>query len=133
MKKVIRLTESDLTRIVRRVLKEQSSEVIKVKAWESKDDRDKQVARSYNLNITNLRLSNNTVKFDYTTPSDRTVGEIPTKGFGNTSCGTKNNSIGIDMKGKFKFLFLTPEGSKKITKLCDSYVSNDTKMNGDYA
>ena len=133
MKKIIRLTESDLTRIVRRVIKEQSSGVVKVKAWGTREDRDKQVPRGYNLNITNLRLSNNMVQFDYSTPSDTTLGEKPTKGYGNAGCGSKDNTIGVNMNGKFKFLFLTPEGSKKVTKLCDSYVSNDTEMDGDYA
>jgi hypothetical protein len=133
MKKVIRLTESDLTRIVRRVLKESSSEVIKVKAWESREDRNNAVPRAYNFNITNLRLSNNMVEFDYTIPSDTKMGEIPKKGFGNASCGSKDNAIGIDMNGRFKYLFLTREGNKKVTKLCDSYVSNDTEMGGDYA
>jgi hypothetical protein len=134
MKKVIRLTESDLTRIVRRILKESSSEVVKVKAWTSREDRDKLAPRSYNLNITNLRLSNNMVEFDYTLPTDTTMGEMPKKGFGNASCGNvKDNSIGVDMNGRFKFLFLTREGHKKVTKLCDSYVSNDTEMDGDYA
>ena len=39
MKKVIRLTEYDLTRIVKRVLKEESG-VIKIKAWENKKNFD---------------------------------------------------------------------------------------------
>jgi hypothetical protein len=133
MKKVIRLTESDLTRIVRRVLKESSSDVIKVKAWASKEDRNQQVERSYNLNITNLRLDNTEVRFDYTIASDVTMGVTPKKGFGTAICGAKDNFIGTNMGGRYTALFLTPEGSKKITKLCDSYVSNDTKMNGDYA
>lgn len=133
MKKVIRLTESDLTRIVRRVINEESTEVIKVKAWSTKEDRDSGKAIGYNLKITNLRLSNNMVRFDYTTPSDTSMGEIPKKGFGNTTCGSRSNDIAVDMNGKFKFLFLTPEGSKKITKMCDSYASNDTEMDGDYA
>jgi hypothetical protein len=133
MKKVIRLTESDLTRIVKRVLKESSSDVVKVRAWESKSDRDKLSPRSYNLNISNLRLTNNMVNFDYAIPSDVTLYEVPKKGSGTASCGSRDNIIGVDMEGKYKALFLTSEGNKKITKLCDSYVSNDTKISGDYA
>jgi hypothetical protein len=131
MKKVIRLTESDLARLVRSVLKEQSSGVVKVKAWTSREDRDKLAPRSYNLNITKLKLVNSDIVFDYDTPSEGYIG--PEKGFGRAACGSKDNSISVDMGGKFKFLFLTPEGYKKVTKPCDSYVSNDTKMNGDYA
>jgi hypothetical protein len=129
MKEVIRLTESDITRIVRRVIKEQSSEVIKVRGWDTVDGRTKQSYNGYNLNVNNLHLENKIVRFNYTIPG------TTTKGFGLATCGNTggdNNTIAVNMNNKAHQLYLTPEGYKKITKLCDSYVSNGTKMNGDY-
>lgn len=130
MKRVIRLTESDLTRIVKRVIKEQSSEVIKAKAWSTADERDKLSPRGYNLDITNIKLTNNEVRFDYTIPGE------PLKGYGGTFCGggSRKDSITISMYNQkiAKDLYLTPLAFKKLTKVCDEYVSNGAKTNGDY-
>ena len=131
MKRVIRLTESDLTRIVKRVIKEQSSEVIKAKAWSTADERDKQSPRGTNLDITNTRLHDNEVLFDYENPGGLTDG-----GQGKAYCdgGTIKDAISITGWGRTpaKDLYLTPESFKKITKLCDAYTSNGAKTNGDY-
>jgi hypothetical protein len=128
MKEVIRLTESDITRIVRRVIKEQSSEVVKVRGWDTVDGMTKQDVSGYNLDISNLHLVNRTLNFNYTIPG------TTSKGTGLTSCGNKNsgNNIVLTINNKVHQLYLTPVGYKKITKLCDSYASNGTKTNGDY-
>ena len=128
MKKVIRLTESDLTRIVRRVLKE-SSEVIKVKAWRTKEEKANGSARSFNLDTTDHNLMNNMVYFQV-----RTAGMIQSiNGISSIKCGDTSGKMLTELLGKTAYVYVSEEGRKKLTKMCDAYVSNDTKMDGDYA
>jgi|688.fasta_scaffold14346_18 hypothetical protein len=140
MKKVIRLTEYDLTRIVKRVLKEES-EVIKIKTWNTKEDRDNNLPRKYNMDTTNHKLINNTVYFD-----GQIVGtETKTTGGGTVGspnefsirCGDMSGLIELEQAyitgHNLNSQYITDAARKLLTKKCDSYVSKDTKVNGNYA
>ena len=136
MKEVIRLTESDITRIVRRVIKEQSSGVVKVRGWDTVDGMTKEDVSGYNLDISNLHLVNRMLNFNYTIPG------TTSKGTGLTSCGNKNsgNHIVLTINNKVHQLYLTPAGYYNVTPLCRAYAlrpndtkTNDSKTNGDYA
>ena len=140
MKKVIRLTEYDLTRIVKRVLKEES-EVIKIKGWENKKNFDSGAPSSHNFDTTNHIIKNNKVFFNARIPGNSSGGD----GLLSIRCGAgptswvnvENGSLGKHMQGgnlvTFNTLYVTPAAIKLLTKKCDAYASNDTKVNGDYA
>ena len=157
MKNVIRLTESDLTRIVRRVINEQSTEVIKVKVFGKTDDQKKGYSRSCNIDAKNIKLSGNRVKFDYTIPGDvmcniwngtaSVSGQIPSKGRGSIGCGRINdpnilfNEIsGSVISDKLIVGALSKKGYTNLSYLCDEYASvedddmeDDDMMDNNYA
>jgi len=129
MKKVIRLTEYDLTRIVKRVLKEEG-EVIKIKTWDTKEDRDKGLPRNYNLDTTNHHLENNSVYFDSQIVGTTYGGGTRLKM--SIRCGDMSGLIVIGGNNKHT-QYITDAARKLLSKKCDAYASNDTKVNGDYA
>jgi hypothetical protein len=136
MKRVIRLTESDLTRIVKRVINEQSSGVIKIKAWRTEEEMKNGSARSFNLDTTDHKIQNNSVLFNVTTPKAYDDGGRLPQGPSGIPCDTRPNRpnyITAKSAGKLDYLYISDEGRKALTKLCDAYVSNDTEMDGDYA
>ncbi len=130
MKKVIRLTEYDLTRIVKRVLKEEA-EVIKIKTWNTKEDRDNGVPRKYNMDTTNHKLINNTVYFDGTIAGINFPKEFSIR------CGDMSGLIELvngNIRGNnMNTQYITDAARKLLTKKCDSYASNGNKVNGNYA
>jgi hypothetical protein len=145
MKKVIRLTEYDLTRIVKRVLKEES-EVIKIKAWDNEVNFKNGASRSHNFDTTNHTLKNNRVFFNAQivgTDGKNSQGTLSSGllsyrcGAGTNHLNVENSSLGTHMQGgklvPLNYLYVTPEAIKLLTKKCDAYASNDTKVNGDYA
>ena len=140
MKKVIRLTEYDLTRIVKRVLKEES-EVIKIKAWKNKKDLDSGYPPSFNFDTTGHVIKNNKVFFNGHIPPANSGSDALLSircGAGPTSwVNVENGSLGKHMQGgnlvTFNTLYVTPAAIKLLTKKCDAYASNDTKVNGNYA
>lgn len=158
MKNVIRLTESDLTRIVRRVINEQSTEVIKVKVFGKTDDQKKGYSRSCNIDAKNIKLSGNRVRFDYTIPGgvmcniwngiESISGVIPsTGGKASIGCGRINDPNILfnekNMPGYSDRLisgYLSKEGYTKLSYLCDEYASvedddmeDDDMMDNNYA
>ena len=136
MKRVIRLTESDLTRIVRRVINEQSSGVIKIKAWRTEEEMKSGSPRSFNLDTTDHKIENNSVLFNVTTPSSYSSGGRLPEGPSGIACEVRPNRpnyITSKFEGTLNRLYISEEGRKALTKLCDEYVSNDTEMDGDYA
>ncbi len=70
MKRIIRLTESDLTRIVKRVLKEGNETIIKVKAYWDKKYAEVGSRRSLNLDTTKHKVVGTKVEFEYKVPGD---------------------------------------------------------------
>jgi hypothetical protein len=120
MKKVIRLTESDLARIVKRVIMEQP-EMIKIKAWDNKEKRDMGAPRTYNFDTTNHHLRNNEVRFDA-----QITGQIPSPMEFYIGCGETGGRVYI-MSGKNKrpkpgdILYITDAALKQLTKKCTAY------------
>ena len=149
MKNVIRLTESDLTRIVRRVINEQSTEVIKVKVFGSSDDQKKGYSRSCNIDAKNIKVSGNRVRFDYTIPGgamcniwngmESTSGEIRSTGKASIGCGRITDPQIIFNVINFPAYsdsvisgYLSKEGYTKLSYLCDEYASvEDDDMEDD--
>ena len=135
MKKVIRLTEYDLTRIVKRVLKE-GSEVIKIKAWRNKKDLDSGYPPAFNFDTTGHVIKNNRVFFNGHIPPANSGSDallsIRCGAVGNNWVNVENGALGVKLNTGDS-LHLTPAGMKLLTKKCDAYVSNDTKVNGNYA
>jgi len=136
MKRVIRLTESDLTRIVKRVIKEQSSGVVKVRGWDTLDGMTKETHGGWMLDITNIHLENMVLKFNYAIPG------TTSKGTGLTMCRKSStpeyDSIALTINNQTHQLFLTPVGYKNLTQLCRTYAGRtpsptETPTNGDYA
>ena len=152
MKRIIRLTESDLARIVRRVIREDEEinhlpevtvtgkRVIKVKAWNNQKDRDSNKPADLNLDTTGHKISNTTVKFLWTIASDGNGDEnLETEGFGGIGCQGSGGRIYIKSTGPSSNssfndnMYVSEAGRKKLTALCDEYASNDTKTDNNYA
>ena len=128
MKKVIRITESDLARIVKRVLNENPSDMITIKAWDDIYQRDMGAPRTYNFDTTNHHLRNNEVVF-----TANITGLIPSPMEMNIPCGETGGRVYI-RTGKLKrpkpgdILYITDAARKLLTKKCGAYVYNDTKV-----
>ena len=137
MKRIIRLTESDLTRIVRRVIREDEEKVIKVKAWYNQKDRDSNNPADLNLDTTGHKISNTTVKFLWNIALDGNGGEN-TEGYGGIGCQGSGGKIYIRSTRPSRNsgndnMYVSEAGRKKLTALCDEYASNDTKTDNNYA
>ena len=138
MKRIIRLTERDLTRIVRRVIREDEEKVIKVKAWYNQKDRDSNNPADLNLDTTGHKISNTTVKFLWNIALDGNGGEN-TEGYGGIGCQGSGGRIYIkstrpSRNSSFNDnMYVSEAGRKKLTALCDEYASNDTKTDNNYA
>ena len=148
MKRIIRLTESDLTRIVKRVLKESTEVPIKVKVFSRIDIQMTQ--RDCNIEATNFKVSGTEIKFNYKIPGngwcglkdrpDRLQDDLPTIGKAEISCGDSTRRDirffnGVEENGveeKIIFGMLSKEGYAKLSKQCSEYVTNDTEMDVDY-
>lgn len=154
MKRIIRLTESDLTRIVKRVLEEAPTDVIKVKVFGGYDDQKKGYTRSCNIQAKNLKLVGDRVTFDYTIPGgvkcniwngiSSISGDINASGKAAINCGRpdKNKDISFINSGANTVIVgsLSKEGFAKLSYMCDEYASveddemeDDDMMNSDYA
>jgi len=154
MKRIIKLTESDLTRIVKRVLNEQPTKVIKVKVFGGSDDQKKGYTRSCNIQAKKLKLVGERVTFDYTIPGgvkcniwngmSSVSGEINASGKAAISCGRpdKNKMINFINSGANTVIVgtLSKEGFAKLSYMCDEYASvedddmeDDNMMDNNYA
>ena len=140
MKRIIRLTESDLSRIVKRVLKESTEVPIKVKVFGPFDIQMAQ--RGCNIEVTNLKVVGSRITFNYRIPGngwcelrqrkDWAVDLLPI-GKGTIFCGDSKRQIEFENDGPTGNLgFLSKEGYAKLSKQCSEYVSNDTEMDVDY-
>jgi hypothetical protein len=121
MKRIIRLTESDLARIVRRVIKEQSEEnTISLKVYETKKDADMASNSGVfkNIDLSDIELNLEYVTFNYTrpgAPSDVGTGSYPCK---------NNPTQRIDLNGED--FYPTKIGIQKLEPFCqrDKYAKN---------
>jgi hypothetical protein len=119
MKKIIRLTESDLARIVKRVIMEQS-EMIKIKAWDNKEKRDMGAPRTYNFDTTNHYLRNNEVLFDA-----QITGQMTNPMEFGIYCGETDNTVHVN-SSQYRpkpgdILYITDAARKQLTKKCTAY------------
>ena len=148
-----RLTERDLTRIVRRVIREDEEntidlpevtvigkKVIKVRAWNNQKDRDSNKPADLNLDTTGHKISNTTVRFLWNIASDGNGDEnLETEGYGGIGCQGSGGRIYIrsigdsSRNGGDDNMYVSEAGTKELTKLCNAYVSNDTKTDNNYA
>jgi hypothetical protein len=129
MKKVIRLTETDLTNLVKRVIEEQNSQIIaKVRLTPEGDE-----SLPLNLDIVNKktktwgcefegRSGNTNVKLNFICGKDENTP------LGYTSTGSVFKS-GLPGKGK-----LTKQGHDMLSKKCgcDAYVKSSGSDTGSY-
>ena len=147
MKKIVKLTESDLTRIVKRVINEQSEikifdpkqvinipkETIKVKTWFNKEGRNGSQPRDFNLDTYDHKLVNDYVSFKFKSPGDDPKDNLGKReGNGTIRCGELDGKMFIDRNGWSGVVYVTEAARKKLTKWCDAYASNDTKNDNDY-
>lgn len=134
MKKIVRLSENDLSRLIRKVLKESESQLIKARVFNAKDDIKNNVPRACNIDITEVKLKGNGVQFFYEIPGGAVfcnVGgvKIPNQAYGFARCGDNNYQVKIEgTQG-----YLSQESYKKLTVACDSYASAGNKEDSNYA
>ncbi len=154
MKKVIRLTESDLTRIVKRVISEQNN-TMKLKILDTSGSKE----RSSNIDLSNIRVSSNYVYFDFKVAGDGTayhkVSDKETwsykSGLGAYKCDTQKNEVVLNIhnfskttikNGEYKnyyekgygtiLSYFSKEGAQKIqSKYCSKYASTNTTPSDD--
>ena len=142
MKRIVRLTENDLTRIVKRVLEEAPTDVIKVKVFNSPDDPKKGYQRACNIQAKNLKVVGSQIHFDYTIPGgtkcslghygEYTSGEIKNSGTARINCGDNRGYTIMFQGNKTIFGYLSKEGYAKLSYLCDEYASvEDDDMEDD--
>ena len=123
MSKIVRLTESDLNRIVKRVIKEQKTSncdlnsLLKVKFFDDEKLND----FSFNADILKRKFNakENRVEFTF-------------KGAGRSEyhpayIKCDSTYVLVESKGETWGYFLNPESLKKIKCGCDEYVSSDVK------
>jgi hypothetical protein len=161
MKRIIKLTESDLTRIVKRVLNEQPTKVIKVKVFGGSDDQKKGYKRSCNIDVKNIKLYGDQVRFDYTVPGgarcyinngyESSSGLITSTGKAFIECGINSSNPMIFFLNQATFDrpndkngiitgTISKQGYAKLSYLCDEYASvedddmeDDNMMDNNYA
>lgn len=153
MKKIIRLTESDLTRIVKRVIEESDEKPkMKVRMYPKFGSTE----RGANLDLSNMRLKNNEVFFDFkvagggSATTMATPDEIWTykSGLGSYRCDNTKKMINF-VTDKFKrenvktgkttwddgagsVGYLSQKGASKIEyKFCSAYASIDDEPSDD--
>ena len=126
MKKIIRLNENDLARIVRRVIKEQSTPTPKVETLNPPLQvkvLDSQENRIANLTIKTISLGNRGIKFT-----------------GNDAFNKPRNGTYICDKGTVIFngptnngIHFSKDGVAKFQTYCDRFASNGNKTDLDIA
>jgi len=130
MRKVVRLTESDLVRLVKRVLKEApcpTTTTIKTFA-NTRDMASGQ--RSDNLDISDIRLRGTNVYFRWVsanaTPQKNPYYE-ERNGSGVVNCNPGLRTVTLFIKGKEnKTFYITPDAAKILQCNCGKYVSSDS-------
>jgi len=142
MKRIVRLTESDLSRIVRRVLKESTEAPIKLKVFSLTDKQ--MTRRACNIEVTNLKVVGSRINFNYKIPGNGWCSLSQAENFsidllpigeGTIGCGDSKRRI-IEFGNEnedpsFNLGFLSKEGWAKLSKKCDEYASveDDDMMN----
>ena len=142
MKRIVRLTESDLSRIVKRVLKESTEAPIKLKVFSLTDKQ--MTRRDCNIEVTNLKVVGSRINFNYKIPGNGWCSLSQRKDFdidllpigkGRIFCGDYKRQIEFgdfyENEDSDNLGFLSKEGWAKLSKKCDEYASveDDDMMN----
>jgi hypothetical protein len=154
MKRIIRLTESDLTRIVKRVIEESDEKpTMKVRMYNKFGSTE----RGANLDLSNMKLRNNEVSFDFKVAGGGSTTQIASSeemwtfktGVGSYRCDNAKKMINIytdkferrNVKTGKKTMddgggtvgYLSEKGASKIeNKFCSSYASIDNEPSDDF-
>ena len=143
-----RLTERDLSRIVKRVLKESTEAPIKLKVFSLIDKQ--MTRRDCNIEVTNLKVVGSRITFNYKIPGNGWCSLSQRKDFdidllpigkGTIFCGDSKRQIEFGNDDETGNLgFLSKEGWAKLSKKCDEYASvedddmeDDDMMDNNYA
>ena len=127
MGRIIRLTESDLARIVRRVINEAEGDPITIRVWPTTDITKPPI---YRLDISNIQLKNNMLVFSYVITGMENVPNITknlintsisNKGIGTTYCEFKNKLIIKNLSGVLTTFYMSKEGNDLLKVKCDEY------------
>lgn len=122
MKRIIRLTETDLTRLVRRIIKEQAEDnKLSLKVYETKEESEtaSNDGMFQNIDLFDIKLQWEYVDFKYSRANSPIVGE------GLYKC--KANIIkAIRLDGED--FYPTKIGIEKLERFCqrDKYAKNNT-------
>jgi hypothetical protein len=154
MKRIIRLTESDLTRIVKRVIEESDeTPTMKVRMYNKFGSTE----RGANLDLSNMKLRNNEVTFDFKVAGGGSTSHMATSeemwtfrsGLGSYRCDNAKKMINIytdkferrNVKTGKKTMddgaatvgYLSEKGASKIqNKFCSAYASIDNEPSDDF-
>ena len=127
MKRIIRLTESDLSRIVKRVIREQEESGVQMVGQKLKlftdEDFDPTEPADFNIEIVeNPKLRNNIVMVNYKVAGGSRGGFIQTK------CDSLVYEYVDSTTNKVLPVYFTPKGSmimRNLNKLCNAYASTN--------
>ena len=126
MGRIIRLTESDLARIVRRVINEAEGDPITIRVWPTTDITKPPI---YRLDISNIQLKNNMLVFSYVITGMENVPNITknlintsisNKGIGTTYC-EKDKLIIKNLSGVLTTFYMSKEGNDLLKPICRKY------------
>lgn len=134
MKRIVRLTESDLARIVRRVIKEDESDVqmvgqkLKIFTHEDFDPTD---TADFNIEIVeNPKLRNNMVMVNYK------VAGTSKGGFIQVKCDSIDFEFVDSTTNKVLPVYFTDKGGmimRNLNKMCSTYASTNKGSDSSFA
>ena len=127
MGRIIKLTEQDLARIVRRVINEAEGDPINIRVWSTTDITKPVVHR---LDISNIELKDNMLYFNYVIAGmenapNRTENllntSISNKGVGRSPCHFVNKLVIRNLSGVDTTFYMSKEGNDLLKVKCDEY------------
>jgi hypothetical protein len=144
MKKIIRLTESQLTRLIKRVVNESANgngtkdNPYKIKYFDTEQEKQSG-QRSGNIDIYDLHLSNDVVRFSYSFAGENYVKSHGSQYYKDGIFHCDRNTFMVGQKGHrkmdggmplmhYKEKFVSDDGIKVFQKVCDEYVSTGSKQ-----
>lgn len=104
-----------------------------IKYFDSEEAK-KQGVRSGNIDVSNLKLVNTNVEFNYNIAgtSNKDVGTYYCDK-GNVSLGKTNVIDQNNSQTNFEYKYLSDEGNKIFQQMCDKYASTGTNQNNTLA